>query len=237
MESNTLAETFELNTEDLIKAAIENGEGADLIFTPQVPQSEMSILWAGNVDTDPEDELAILTNNGGMYLIDNGLLGMGILNDNSIGVRSESASADVRKLYKNNLHVTGDYNGDGYDDFALSGLNNSGDLITYVAENNINTFIVAHILQGTYYGKPSWGDYDNDGDLDLLVTGQSSTQGDLGSSPITHIYKQIDNQFQLDQTVSIDSVGISFSQWGDYDVDGDLDLFLSGFKENQEDFP
>ena len=127
-----------------------------------------------------------------------------------------------------------DYNGDGYDDFALSGLNTSGDLITYVAENNINTFIVAHILQGAYYGKPSWGDYDNDGDLDLLVTGQSSTQGDLGSSPITHIYKQIDNQFQLDQTISIDSVGISFSQWGDYDVDGDLDLFLSGFKENQD---
>ena len=27
MESNALAETFELNTEDLIKAAIENGEG------------------------------------------------------------------------------------------------------------------------------------------------------------------------------------------------------------------
>ena len=127
-----------------------------------------------------------------------------------------------------------DYNADGYDDFALSGLNTSGDLITYVAENNINTFIVAHILQGAYYGKPSWGDYDNDGDLDLLVTGQSSTQGDLGSSPITHIYKQIDNQFQLDQTISIDSVGISFSQWGDYDVDGDLDLFLSGFKENQD---
>ena len=127
-----------------------------------------------------------------------------------------------------------DYNGDGYDDFALSGLNTSGDLITYVAENNINTFIVSHILQGAYYGKPSWGDYDNDGDLDLLVTGQSSTQGDLGSAPITHIYKQIDSQFELDQTLSIDSVGISFSQWGDYDNDGDLDLFLSGFKENQD---
>ena len=34
------------------------------------------------------------------------------------------------------------------------------------------------------------GDYDNDGDLDLLITGQSNTQGDLGSAPITHIYKQ-----------------------------------------------
>ena len=127
-----------------------------------------------------------------------------------------------------------DYNSDGYDDFALSGLNTNGELITYVAENNINTFIVSHILQGAYYGKPSWGDYDNDGDLDLLITGQSNTQGDLGSAPVTHIYKQIDSQFELDQTLSIDSVGISFSQWGDYDVDGDLDLFLSGFKENQD---
>ena len=50
-----------------------------------------------------------------------------------------------------------DYNSDGYDDFALSGLNTNGELITYVAENNINTFIVSHILQGAYYGKPSWG--------------------------------------------------------------------------------
>ena len=127
-----------------------------------------------------------------------------------------------------------DYNGDGYDDFALSGLNSNNDLITYIAENNVNTFIVSHILQGAYYGKPSWGDYDTDGDLDLLITGQSSTQGDLGSAPITHIYQQQSNQFLLDQTVSIDSVGISFSQWGDYDTDGDLDLFLSGFKENQD---
>ena len=127
-----------------------------------------------------------------------------------------------------------DYNGDGYDDFALSGLNNDGDLITFIAENNINTFIVSHILQGVYYGKPSWGDYDNDGDLDLLVTGQSNTQGDLGSNPVTLVFNQNNNLFQVDETLSIDSVGISFSQWGDYDQDGDLDLFLSGFKENQD---
>ena len=129
-----------------------------------------------------------------------------------------------------------DYNSDGYDDFALSGLNSEGDLITYIAKNSVNTFIVSHVLQGTYFGKPAWGDYDADGDLDLLITGQSSTEGDLGSSPITNIYyqDQENNSFQLDETLSIDSVGISFSQWGDYDADGDLDLFLSGFKENQD---
>ena len=127
-----------------------------------------------------------------------------------------------------------DYNGDGYEDFAISGLNNEGDLVTYIAENSINTFIVSHILQGTYYGKPAWGDYDSDGDLDLLITGQSSIEGDLGSNPVTLIYNQENNEFIIDQTLSIDSVGISFSQWGDYDDDGDLDLFLSGFKANQD---
>ena len=128
----------------------------------------------------------------------------------------------------------GDYNSDGYDDFALTGLNGSGDLITYVVANGINTFIVTHILQGVYYGKPAWGDYDSDGDLDLLVAGQSSTDGALGSVPVTMVYYQDENGFTLDQTLSIDSVGISFSQWGDYDSDGDLDLFLSGFKANQD---
>ena len=128
----------------------------------------------------------------------------------------------------------GDYNSDGYDDFALTGMNGNGDLITYVVQNGINTFIVTHILQGVYYGKPAWGDYDSDGDLDLLIAGQSSTEGALGSVPATMVYYQDENGFSLDQTLSIDSVGISFSQWGDYDVDGDLDLFLAGFKANQD---
>ena len=130
-----------------------------------------------------------------------------------------------------------DYNSDGWDDFALTGLNGNEELITYVATNDSTTFLVHenHTLDGVYFGKPAWGDYDSDGDLDLLVAGNSSTEGgDLGSVPVTTIYYQDENGFSKDQTVSIDSVGISFSQWGDYDIDGDLDLFLSGFKANQD---
>ena len=128
-----------------------------------------------------------------------------------------------------------DYNSDGYDDFALTGLNSSQELITYVVANSINQFTVQYILQGVYYGKPAWGDYDADGDLDLLVAGQSSTVGQLGSEPKTILYyQQDDGSFAIDQTLSIDSVGISFTQWGDYDQDGDLDLFLAGFKANQD---
>ena len=135
----------------------------------------------------------------------------------------------------------GDYNNDGYDDFALTGMNSDNELVTYIVTNSINTFIATHILPGIYYGKPAWGDYDSDGDLDLLVSGHSTVtygsfgQVTLGSDPITRIYHQDENgDFIIDQTLQIDSVGISFSQWGDYDSDGDLDLFISGFKANQD---
>ena len=128
-----------------------------------------------------------------------------------------------------------DYNNDGLDDFALTGLNNSGDLICYIITNAINQFTVVgnHIFQGVYYGRPTWGDYDADGDLDLLVSGLSDTT-DGGSVPFSALYAQDDESFTQDETIQIDSVGFSFSQFGDYDVDGDLDLFLAGITPNAD---
>jgi hypothetical protein len=128
-----------------------------------------------------------------------------------------------------------DYNDDGYDDFALTGLNSGGDLISYIVTNAINTFIVSggHMLTGVYYGRPTWGDYDSDGDWDLLVSGLSST-ADGGSIPFTGLYAQDNGVFTIDGDIDIDSVGYSFSQFGDYDADGDLDLFMTGITSNSD---
>ena len=130
-----------------------------------------------------------------------------------------------------------DYNSDGYDDFVLTGLNSNNQLITFILTNSINRFEVknGHVLQGVFFGKPSWGDYDSDGDLDFIVTGQSNRDPSLGLGldPITIVYnQQSDGSFEIDNMLSLDSVGVSFSQWGDYDLDGDLDLFIAGQKEN-----
>ena len=119
-----------------------------------------------------------------------------------------------------------DYNSDGYDDFALTGLNRNNQTITYILTNSINRFEVknGHVLQGVFFGKPAWGDYDSDGDLDLIITGQSNRDPSLGLGidPITIVYnQQSDGSFEIDNTLSLDSVGVSFSQWGDYDLDGD----------------
>ena len=124
-----------------------------------------------------------------------------------------------------------DYNNDGYEDFAVTGKNASGELITYIIENAINQYVIANVLDGVFYGKPDWGDYDNDGDLDLIISGFSDVNV---SSPTSIVYRQDDGSFTEDTSLDLDDVGFSFSDWGDYDGDGDLDLFLAGFKANQD---
>ena len=74
---------------------LQSGVDADLTFTPEIAQTAMTRLWAMNMDDDPEDEIFILTNNAGFFRIDNGLLGLGTITNNSVYIiRSESWYGD-----------------------------------------------------------------------------------------------------------------------------------------------
>ena len=74
-----------------------------------------------------------------------------------------------------------------------------------------------------YYGSLSWGDYDNDGDLDLALAGYSYSEG-----YISKIYRN-DNGSFIDVGVGLIGVYAGSLSWGDYDNDGDLDLALAGY--------
>src|SRR5262245_4055720 len=71
-------------------------------------------------------------------------------------------------------------------------------------------------------GSVAWGDYDNDGDLDLLVTGQTST------GQIARVYRNNAGTF-LPVAGALTGVYFSSVAWGDADNDGDLDILLTGF--------
>src|SRR5262245_47984849 len=82
-------------------------------------------------------------------------------------------------------------------------------------------------------GNLAWGDYDQDGDLDLLATGY-----DASFVPHVLLYRNHGSNF-VEVTSGLPTDGHYYSNaWGDYDQDGDLDLMLVNrlFRNNAGQF-
>ncbi len=73
-------------------------------------------------------------------------------------------------------------------------------------------------------GVSSWADVDNDGDLDLLFTGQEEDEGD----PVTLLYVNDGDGNLSDSEESIEGVINSTVYWFDIDKNGFSDLIISG---------
>src|SRR5664280_189291 len=67
-------------------------------------------------------------------------------------------------------------------------------------------------MTGIAQGHVEWGDYDNDGDLDILISGLDN------SGPVCKIYRNDGNNIFTEMT-NIKLAGISYGSvdWGDYD--------------------
>lgn len=122
----------------------------------------------------------------------------------------------------------GDYDGDGDLDVVVAGSDDTGTFrLTTIYQNNGGVFtdIVAG-LQGVDYAALDWGDFDNDGDLDLVVMGRYQFSPDLVSSII---YRNDGGGVFTDIAAGLQPLNNGSVDWGDYDADGDLDLIMTGF--------
>jgi len=124
----------------------------------------------------------------------------------------------------------GDYDNDGDLDLLVNGITALSVIVTQIYQNNSGAFIDTQApLQGVVGNALAWGDYDNDGDLDLALSGIRDSDGSPPGPPRTsQIYRNEAGIFTSTKDTLL-AVSSGDAAWGDYDNDGDLDLLLTGW--------
>ncbi len=125
-----------------------------------------------------------------------------------------------------------DWDRDGALDFVLTGtqqsgasyenMPHSGDTRIYRNRRTQGFQNIGATLTGVYGGSVAVGDYDNDGNEDVLVSGLKQP-----GVPKTQLHRNDDGSFERVDAGFAD-VALGDAEWVDYDGDGDLDLMLTG---------
>tara|TARA_Y100000590_G_scaffold244786_1_gene275121 strand:+ start:2473 stop:4653 length:2181 start_codon:yes stop_codon:yes gene_type:complete len=137
-----------------------------------------------------------------------------------------------------------DFNNDGLIDiFVMRGgwMRNNGQMRVSLLKNMGNN-IFNDVTKESKLNFPSypsqnsaWGDYDNDGDLDLYACNESEPDDDFDTTSFKYPSQLFQNNgdetfTDISGKANVKNFGYcKGSSWGDYDNDGDLDLYISNF--------
>jgi hypothetical protein len=132
----------------------------------------------------------------------------------------------------------GDFDNDGDLDVLVAGTDGTNRQLRIYKNNgngtlNASPIEVGGVNGGLSDGGLAWGDYDNDGDLDILASGTAN-----GSNGQLRVYKNNGNGTMDPTQIEVDALnGGLYSGtaiWGDTDADGDLDILVSGYNGNYQ---
>jgi uncharacterized repeat protein (TIGR01451 family) len=185
--------------------------------------SSVSLSWA-DFDNDNDPDLFVANSNG-----ENNIL---YINQNGTFTPMENDIL-VQDGGKSIGGSWGDYDNDGDLDIYVT---NAGELeYNALYENNgdgsfqkIESGIITN-LRGSSHGA-SWIDYDNDGDLDLLVANDQNQENWLFANNNNKTFTRLHNAITQE---AAHSYGLA---WADADMDGDHDLFIANKQNSTNDF-
>ncbi len=143
--------------------------------------------------------------------------------------------------YSGSYLAWGDYNDDGYQDLMVNGrrlLRNSGP--PGYTFTDVTADVGLDATSGVNVG--IWGDYDNDGDLDVYLAGGGWTTSSPTRSDYLFRNEGAPNWTLTDVTAEagnpVDDYPSTAAAWGDIDNDGYLDLYVANYEsEDYQGYP
>ena len=216
------------SAEHVYWADVNNDGKLDAVYseTVLINTGNDNFVWQAALQNH-KDELSALAdvNNDNMvdYLI-TGEESRGVLYQNSGNGFSEDNATEIIPSYRGGQLKFADFDNDGWQDFTITGWMDFTEKMTEIYRNNRNGFEkLAVDLPHWGTGSLDWGDYDKDGDLDLLLSGYD------GSGIMTAIFNNDRGNFRMVTNETIPGVIQGQSRWMDYNNDGLLDILLVGY--------
>lgn len=203
-----------------------NGQPGAEYSTRKTPFFQLSRVATDSLLWDGANAFGDYNGDGFLDLAVTGVTSLGIVRTDLYRNAADSSARFIHDGYAPGLRGSsiawGDADGDGDLDLAMLGADSLGNTVLWIATNNAGSFAVTDTgLPGAEFGRVVWGDDDNDGDLDLLVSGIADTDRN-----IVNIYRNNGGTFTTG--ISLDAALFPSADWGDYDGDGDLDVAVSG---------
>jgi hypothetical protein len=168
------------------------------------------------VDVDNDGKLDLFVNRKAIYKN----LGGGIFTQTGTGLQNQSGNLS---------NTWADYNNDGYIDCWVT---STGASNSFLYKNNgdgsftkITTGEIGDSAYNTGWGC-AWGDYDNDGNTDLIIAAANNFGVVFHPNRLYH--NSGDGSFTRVNMPGLTDTLAPFTvpSWNDYDQDGDMDLFI-----------
>ncbi len=125
----------------------------------------------------------------------------------------------------------GDLDGDGRRDLLLTGSDTAFNNFSAIMKNS-GSGLLTNInagIPGLSSSAVAWGDMDNDGKPDLLLTGLTGIDANNFPIFVSQVWRNLGNGTFTNLNVPLPGVDTGAVAWGDFDNDGWFDILITGY--------